>query len=71
MGNDLIGPWAILSWTRWTRNQLLTLILKEMNGPQRTAVSHKELSDVHYPTPIGCLFSWLVSTTYQDAMAFF
>ena len=25
--------------------------------------------DVHYPTPTGCLFSWLVSTTYQDAMA--
>ncbi len=26
-------------------------------------------TDVHYPTPTGCLFSWLVSTTYQDAMA--
>ncbi len=26
-------------------------------------------SDVHYPTPTGCLFSWLVSTAYQDAMA--
>ena len=28
-------------------------------------------SDVLYPTPTGCLFSWLVSTTYQDDMALF
>ncbi len=28
-------------------------------------------ADVLYPTPTGCLFSWLVSTTYQDAMALF
>ncbi len=29
----------------------------------------KRVPDVHSPTPTGCLFSWLVSTTYQDAMA--
>ncbi len=36
--------------------------------PQRHA---DEYSDVHFPTPTGCLFSWLVSTSYQDAMALF
>ncbi len=25
-------------------------------------------TDVHYPTPTGCLFSWLVWTTHQDAI---
>ncbi len=30
---------------------------------------HSASPDVLYPTLPGCLFSWLVSTTYQDAMA--
>ncbi len=28
-------------------------------------------TDVPFPTPPGCLFSWLVSTTYQDALVLF
>ncbi len=34
-------------------------------------IQGKYYSDVLFPTPTGCLFSWLVSTTYQDAMALF
>ncbi len=35
------------------------------------SIKNTYISDVHFPTPTGCLFSWLVSTTYQDAMALF
>ncbi len=35
---------------------------------KRSWECYKAVPDVHYPTPTGCLFSWLVWTTHQDAI---
>ncbi len=50
---------------------VVPIIQHRNNWWDKVKVFYLMLSDVLYPTLTGCLFSWLVSTTHQDAMALF
>ena len=58
----------------WMNNPCVTLHKSKERFWGEKIITNTPLtptSDVLYPTPTGCLFSWLVSTTHQDAMALF
>ena len=49
----------------------LDIIMKNIIAWLYRIFFHSNLTDILFPTPTGCSFSWVVSTTYQVAMALF